>query len=112
MPIRRSGEFFGTLCAIDPLPARLNTPEVIGMFEVFADVIALYLDLQQRTATNEAAPLAEIRERVADIQTDVAALQNLDANAPTRAAILGRLRESATLLARLLSGAGDRRASV
>jgi GAF domain-containing protein len=33
MPIRRSdGSFFGTLCAIDPRPARLDTPETIGMF--------------------------------------------------------------------------------
>ena len=102
----------GHLCAIDPLPARLNTPEVIGMFEVFADVIALHLDLQQRTAATEAAPLAEMRERVADIQTGVAALQNVAVNAPTRAAILGRLRESAAFLAHLLGGAGDNRASL
>src|ERR1700722_501867 len=27
------GGFFGTLCAIDPRPARLNRPEVIGMFK-------------------------------------------------------------------------------
>ena len=31
------GRFFGTLCAIDPRPARLNTPETIGMFKLFAE---------------------------------------------------------------------------
>lgn len=31
-----NGEFFGTLCAIDPRSARLNRPEVIGMFRNFA----------------------------------------------------------------------------
>jgi GAF domain-containing protein len=36
----RNGEFFGTLCAIDPRPAKLKTPEVIGMFELFAELIA------------------------------------------------------------------------
>ena len=33
MPIRLAdGSFFGTLCAIDPEPHRLNTPETIRMF--------------------------------------------------------------------------------
>jgi GAF domain-containing protein len=36
MPIRLAdGSFFGTLCAIDPEPHRLNTPETIRMFEMF-----------------------------------------------------------------------------
>lgn len=30
---------FGTLCAIDPRPARLKAPETIGMFRLFADLI-------------------------------------------------------------------------
>ena len=29
------GSLFGTLCAIDPRPARLNNPETIGMFKLF-----------------------------------------------------------------------------
>src|SRR6201985_2116641 len=44
MPIRLAdGSFFGTLCAIDPEPHRLNTPETIQMFEMFADVIGFQL---------------------------------------------------------------------
>jgi signal transduction histidine kinase len=50
----KDGEFFGTLCAIDPKPARLNTPEVVGMFQLFVDLIAFHLDAQQRLATTEA----------------------------------------------------------
>ena len=62
MPIVRSdGSFFGTLCAIDPKPAKLNTPETIGMFRMFADLIAFHLDAQERLATSEAA-LAVQRE--------------------------------------------------
>ena len=38
------GAFFGTLCAIDPRPARLNTPETVGMFKLFAELIAFHLD--------------------------------------------------------------------
>jgi signal transduction histidine kinase len=44
MPIRLAdGSFFGTLCAIDPEPHRLKTPETIQMFEMFADVIGFQL---------------------------------------------------------------------
>jgi signal transduction histidine kinase len=44
MPIRLAdGSFFGTLCAIDPEPHRLKTPETIQMFEMFAEVIGFQL---------------------------------------------------------------------
>jgi signal transduction histidine kinase len=56
MPIfRANGSFFGTLCAIDPKPARLNTLETVGMFKLFAELIALHLDTQDRLAASEAA---------------------------------------------------------
>jgi signal transduction histidine kinase len=55
IPIRRTdGQFFGTLCAIDPKPARLNTPETVGMFKLFADLIAFHLDAQQRLESTQA----------------------------------------------------------
>jgi signal transduction histidine kinase len=58
MPVFRSdGSFFGTLCAIGSKPARLNTPETIGMFRLFADLIAQHLDTQERLAVSEAALL-------------------------------------------------------
>jgi signal transduction histidine kinase len=61
------GAFFGTLCAIDPRPARLNRPEVIGMFKNFAQLIAFHLDAQERAAKQDAALLdaqeaAKLRE--------------------------------------------------
>lgn len=37
------GQFFGTLCAIDPQPRQLNRPEIIKMFRLFADLIAYHL---------------------------------------------------------------------
>jgi signal transduction histidine kinase len=62
------GAFFGTLCAIDPRPARLNRPEVIGMFKNFAQLIAFHLDAQARAAKQDAALLdaqeaAKLREQ-------------------------------------------------
>jgi GAF domain-containing protein len=55
MPIfMRDGRFYGTLCAIDPEPAKLGDPVVIGMFRRFADLIAFQLEAATRLATAEA----------------------------------------------------------
>jgi len=56
-----NGEFFGTLCAIDPQPARINTPEIVGTFKLFAELIAFHLDANRRLADSEAA-LTDERE--------------------------------------------------
>lgn len=42
--IRKDGSFFGTLCAIDPAPNKLNTPEIIDMFTLFADLISFHIN--------------------------------------------------------------------
>jgi|SRR6187399_130041 signal transduction histidine kinase len=56
MPIELpDGEFFGTLCAIDPRPARVNTPEIVGTFKLFTELIAFHLDANRRLAVSEAA---------------------------------------------------------
>ena len=60
VPINRpDGQFFGTLCAIDPKPARLKTPETVGMFKLFAELIAFHLDAQERLSISEKALLDE-----------------------------------------------------
>jgi signal transduction histidine kinase len=60
MPIvLADGTFFGTLCAIDPRPARLSTPETIGMFRLFAELIAFHLDAIGRLDSSEASLLSE-----------------------------------------------------
>jgi signal transduction histidine kinase len=62
MPIHLpDGRFFGTLCAIDPRPARLKTPETIGMFRLFAELIAVHLDTLERLEISETALLDERR---------------------------------------------------
>jgi signal transduction histidine kinase len=53
------GRIFGTLCAIDPRPARLKNPETIGTFVLFAELIASHLDAFDRLAATEASLLSE-----------------------------------------------------
>jgi signal transduction histidine kinase len=60
MPIiRRDGGVFGTLCAIDPRPARVNTPETIGTFTLFAQLIAFHLDALQHVEVTETTLASE-----------------------------------------------------
>ena len=86
MPIvRADGSFFGTLCAIDPHPAKLNRPEVIGMFKLFAELVAFYLDTEDNMARKDAALLdaqqtSELREQFIavlghDLRNPLAAIQ-------------------------------------
>jgi GAF domain-containing protein len=62
------GRFFGTLCAIDPRPARVETPEIVGMFKLFAELIGFHLAAQDALAAsaadlNDERKTAEIREQ-------------------------------------------------
>jgi len=47
------GQFFGTLCSIDPKPRKVDTPEIRGMFVLFADLIAHHLDMEDRLKSSE-----------------------------------------------------------
>jgi signal transduction histidine kinase len=112
------GSFFGTLCAIDPRPAKLNRPEIIGLFKNFAQLIAFHLDAQERVARQEAALLgeretAELREQFIavlghDLRNPLASIEagarlllrrNLDEKS---AAILGQLQKSTSRMADLI----------
>jgi signal transduction histidine kinase len=54
-----NGQFFGTLCAIDPRPNRLDRPEIVGMFNVFAELIAFQLHALEKVEASEASLAAE-----------------------------------------------------
>jgi signal transduction histidine kinase len=66
--IRDSGDFFGTLCAIDPLPASLDDPNILRTLELFAQLIATQLDMRERleqsnTALVDAQDTARLRDQ-------------------------------------------------
>ena len=88
MPIiLRDGTFFGTLCAIDPRPAKLNNPEIIGMFRLYADLISFHLHaLDQMAITeeklSEERKTAELRDQFIailghDLRNPVGAILNV-----------------------------------
>ncbi len=51
------GRFFGTLCALDPLPAKLDVPDVMKTLELFARLIGAELDSAERLARTASALL-------------------------------------------------------
>jgi signal transduction histidine kinase len=53
------GTLFGTLCALSPHPSKLNTPEVVGMFRLFAELIATHLGVMRRVAAVESSLMVE-----------------------------------------------------
>jgi signal transduction histidine kinase len=62
------GSFFGTLCAIDPKPNKLSSPETIETFRLFAELIATHLNVLDRLKSNEAVlsderKTSELREQ-------------------------------------------------
>lgn len=91
---RRNGGFFGTLCALDPNPATLDTPEIVGMFKLFADLIGFHLDAQERIKLSEAALLDE--RRTAQLREQFIAVLGHDLRNPLNAIaggaqVLGRM---------------------
>ncbi len=66
--IRRSGEVFGTICALDPLPAKLLDGKIPSMVKLYADLIAAQLEVEEqleesRAALEIAAETAALREQ-------------------------------------------------
>ncbi|WP_255486639.1 GAF domain-containing sensor histidine kinase [Mucilaginibacter sp. SP1R1] len=81
--ILKNGNFFGTLCAIDPRPARLNNPETIGMFNLFAELIAFHLDAIEQLAINELKLMEE--RKTAELRDQFIAILGHDLRNPVGA---------------------------
>jgi signal transduction histidine kinase len=63
-----TGRYFGNLCALDPVPAKVSDPKIIDMFERFAALIAMQLDSQitretEQNALRDERAASELREQ-------------------------------------------------
>lgn len=106
----KNGDFFGTLCAIDPNPATINNEHVINMFKLFAELIAFHLDSINQLSETEAKLLeeqknAEIREQFIamlghDLRNPVSAISNA-----AQLQLRGNLDERNLKLARIIHDA-------
>lgn len=89
--ILKDGSFFGTLCAIDPKPAKVKTPEIIGMFTLFADLISFHLEAVEKLKFSE-TELAE-EKRNSELRDQFIAILGHDLRNP-----LATTRMSADIL--------------
>jgi signal transduction histidine kinase len=88
VPIRLpDGRFFGTLCSIDPRPARLRAGDTVTMFKLYADLIAMHLDAQERLSVSETA-LSDERQD-ADLREQFIAVLGHDLRNPLAAVRTG-----------------------
>jgi signal transduction histidine kinase len=79
------GSFFGTLCAIDPRPANVKTPERLAMIRLFAELIGLQLDGMARLDSTEASLAAE--RKTAELREQFIAVLGHDLRNPLGAII-------------------------
>ncbi len=95
--ILTDGKFFGTLCAIDRRPARLNNPETVGTFKLFAELIAVHLNAFDRLDASEATLSSE--RQTSELREQFVAVLGHDLRNPLAAIASGtRLLTSATSL--------------
>jgi signal transduction histidine kinase len=75
---KKDGTFFGTLCAIDPNPAKLHIPEVTGMFDLFSDLISFHLQAVEQIERTELQLLREREDRTKILEQKNAELQKMN----------------------------------
>lgn len=83
--VKADGEFFGTLCAIDSVPAKLDEPAIVKTLTLFAQLIAMSLDTQNRlhaakAELDSANELGRLREQFIavlghDLRTPLSAIR-------------------------------------
>jgi signal transduction histidine kinase len=111
------GEFFGTLCALDPRPTKLRTTATIDMFRLFADLIAFHIDAQERLTATQTALRAE--RQIAEVREQFIAVLGHDLRNPLNAINLSvpallrtPLNEDATRIVQRLQNSGARMAGL
>jgi signal transduction histidine kinase len=115
--------FFGTLCAIDPRPARLKDPQTVDMFKLFAELIAVQIDTAAKLESSQAKlsgerHTSELREQfiavlghdlrnpLASIAAGIRLLTGAKSKEDTLA-IIGLMRNSIDRMSRLIDDVMD-----
>jgi signal transduction histidine kinase len=81
------GQFFGTLCAIDPQPHELDDPNIVETLQLFAQLIGAQLDLEGRLESSTVA-LVDARED-GELREQFIAVLGHDLRSPLHAIRLG-----------------------
>jgi signal transduction histidine kinase len=105
---RQDGSYFGTLCGLDPKPARLSTPDVTSSMTLFAQLISLQMDADAQLADTRGL-LADERE-TAELREQFIAVLGHDLRTPlgsiSMAVEVGRRKEPDSAMRSLLDHIG------
>lgn len=120
---RPGGEYFGTLCALDPQEAQLSNTATVASMTLFAQLISSHLEAGLRlSATREALlserETAELREQFIavlghDLRTPLSSIVNgievlqFETLSPRGAAVLQRMRRSVSRITGLVDDVLD-----
>jgi signal transduction histidine kinase len=124
MPIiLASGRYFGNLCAIDPAPAKVTDPKVVGMFTRFAALIAMQLDSEiarehEKNALRNERTTSELREQFIailghDLRNPLQAILNSSeviarkVADPSLVGLTGRIKSNARRMSKLIDDVLD-----
>lgn len=121
--IRRDGSVFGTICALDPKPARLRDSKVLPTLSLFAELVAAEIETEERleasrTALLDAEASGTLREQFIavlghDLRNPIAAVAaGIDLLArrspePRASSILGQMRQSCRRMSALVDNLLD-----
>lgn len=88
IPIYRvNGDFFGTLCGLDPLPLSLSTPKVLDSLKLYAELISRQLESEARVIESEAALTLERQD--AELREQFIAVLGHDLRTPLSSIVSG-----------------------
>ena len=118
-----NGDFFGTLCGLDPLPAKLKTTEIEHQIKSFAELISRQIEVDQRLSIAESdlfnqKTAFKLQEQYIailghDLRTPLSALTmgvsflKQQVKDETSQRILARMDNSTTRMTRLISDVMD-----
>lgn len=83
----KNGSFFGTLCAIDPKPAKLKNKETLGMFQLFTELIAFHYQAIEELVLSEKKLIQE--QKTAEMRDQFIAILGHDLRNPLGATLTG-----------------------
>jgi signal transduction histidine kinase len=85
--VLKSGRYFGNLCAIDPEPAEVNNPKVIGIFTRFASMIAVALNNQE--VLEHGLATLQMERATSELREQFIAILGHDLRNPLQAVVVG-----------------------
>jgi signal transduction histidine kinase len=105
---RQNGDYFGTLCGLDPAPHALNTQAIVSSMTLFAQLISLQMEADAQLADTRGL-LADERE-TADLREQFIAVLGHDLRTPLGSILMavevGKRKEADSTMQALLDHVG------